>query len=290
MPVTSASDKIVSNQQFQRARCLAVELAGIELADRHHDLLERRSQRAGIRDSAAMESLLAGAEAGEETASQQLVQLLTTKFTGFFRQPHHFEAAAAHAQAKAAERGSARMWSAAAATGEEPWSLAMAILEKFNSPEPAVRILATDLDAEALLVAQRGEYGESAVRTLERSRRERFFVANNDARNWSVVSELRNLAEFRLLNLVSPKWDIEGPFDVIFCRNVLMYLESSRRTDVLSRIASLTASDGLLMLDPAEHLGNGVQFFKVAGHGIYSLRHDVRQTIARPSYQLPTKS
>lgn len=262
---------MLSNQQFDRTRRLALSLAGIELAERHRELLDRRSKRVGISDSAALDLLLQAAEEGEPTARQQLVCLLTTKHTGFFRHPVHFKIAADHAFRAARQSGRASLWSTAAATGEEPYSLAMALIEGFRSEAPPASILATDIDVEALAFAQRAEYGKAALAALEPERRDRF-LSQSAVGRWSIASELRRLVEFREMNLTNMEWEVEGPFDVILCRNVLMYLEPCHRYAVLERLASLLAPDGLLMLDPAEHLGKAAHLFTPDANGAYSRR------------------
>src|SRR5262245_36486361 len=161
---------MLSDQQFDRTRRLALSLTGIELVERHRELLVRRSQWLGIRDSAELDSLLDAAERRETTATQQLLCLLTTKFTGFFRHPQHFKIAAEHALQVVRERGRARLWSAAAATGEEPYSLAMALIEVFQRDNPPASILATDLEVDALAVGQRAEYTELALQALSPAR------------------------------------------------------------------------------------------------------------------------
>ena len=123
-------------EQFDRTRKLALRLAGIELCDRHRELLGSRGRRLGIRDTAGIEALLGAAEEGDPLASRQLIGLVTTNFTGFFRHPRHFELAAEHALWAAHRRGRARLWSAAAATGEEPYSIAMALIEAFRRDDP----------------------------------------------------------------------------------------------------------------------------------------------------------
>ena len=260
---------ILSNQQFDRTRRLALSLAGIELVERHRELLGRRSRRHGVLDSAGLDSLLDAVEEGEAPARQKLLCLLTTKFTGFFRHPRQFDIAAEHALRAAQHRGRARLWSAAAATGEEPYSLAMALIEMCGREDPPATILATDVDASALAVAQQGEYGEAALRGLEPARHERFLRNTSVARRWGIAPALRCLVEFRALNLASLAWPVEGPFDVIFCRNVLMYLEACHRYAVLERMASLLAPDGLLMLDPAEHLGKAAHLFIPQADAVY---------------------
>jgi len=261
---------MLSNQQFDRTRRLALSLAGIELAERHRELLERRGRRLGIIDDAGLDSLLRSAEQGEPNARRRLLGLLTTKFTGFFRHPVHFKIAAEHALRAARQHTRARLWSTAAATGEEPYSLAMALIEVFGCDNPPASILATDIDVDAMAFAQQGEYGEPALRALEPKRRERFLCNSSAVGRWAIAPAARRLVEFRTLNLTSVDWSLAGPFDVILCRNVLMYLEACHRYAVLERMASLLAPDGLLMLDPTEHLGKAAHLFIPDADGAYS--------------------
>jgi chemotaxis protein methyltransferase CheR len=253
-------------------RRLALNLAGIELVARHRELLARRSPKLGILDSAGLDTLLDAVEAGDATARQKLVCLLTTKFTGFFRQPRQFEIAARHVLQVAEHRGRARLWSAGAATGEEPYSLAMALIEASHDDEPPASILATDVDMDALAVAQRGEYGAAALRALEPQRRERFLQEVGGAGRWTIVPAVRRLVQFRPLNLISEIWTVEGEFDVILCRNVLMYLEACYRYAVLERIATLLAPDGLLIIDPTEHLAKAGCLFTREAEAVYRSR------------------
>lgn len=260
---------MLTTEQFDRTRRLASSLAGIELVERHRNLLHRRSRRLGIRDDAGLDALLDAAEEGKSSATQQLLCLLTTKFTGFFRHPRHFEIAAEHALQVTHQRGQARLWSAGTATGEEAWSLAMALIEVLQSDNPPISIFATDIDVEAVATAQRGEYGAASLQTLSQARRERFLSETTVSQRWCVTPAVRSRVEFRTLNLVSEKWPLEGLFDVIFCRNVLMYLEACHRYAALERMASLLAPDGLLILDPAEHLGQAAHLFGPGGDGVY---------------------
>jgi chemotaxis protein methyltransferase CheR len=298
---------MLTDQQFDRTRRLALRLTGINLFERHRELLDRRSRRLGMSDPGGFEALLHAAEDRDHGAGRQLIGLLTTNFTGFFRHPRHFHTAAEHALRAVHRRGVARLWSAAAATGEEPYSLAMALIEVFRCDDPPASILATDVDADALAVARRGEYEERVVRAAtarDRSRRgpathqvrppcsgdyeeremsglssERcahFFVRSEGAR-WSVTPAVRRLVEFCEVNVVERSWPVEGPFDVIFCRNVLMYLEACLRQAVLERMASLLAQDGLLMLDPTEHPGPAGSWFRPVADGVYSRRRESSQ-------------
>ncbi len=230
----------------------------------------------GIVDAAGFDELLGAAEEGSAVAVQRIIGLFTTKHTGFFRTPRHFEIAAMRALSAAREGRQARFWSAAAATGEEPYSLAMALVEAFGSEDPPATILATDIDVEALACAQRGEYGEASLKALAPARRERFLRQTDDGRRWRIDCAPRRLVEFCAVNLAGAVWAVEGPFDVIFCRNALMYLEASRRQAALERMASLLAPDGLLILDPAEHVGAAGGLFCLEPDGLYTLRRERR--------------
>jgi len=269
---------MLTSAQFEQAQRLALRLAGIELVDRHREILYCRSVRLGIldgngSDGNGLDALLRAAEEGDETASQRLVSLFTTNLTGFFRHAAQFNLAAQHVLRAVQRRRQARCWSTAAATGEEPYSLAMALTDIFRDEEPRVTILATDIDVEALEVARRGEYSVRALTGLNAELLERFFT-EMATQHWSIRPMVKRLVEFDALNLVDVAWlNIEGPFDVIFCRNVLMYLESSYRYSVIERLASLLAPDGLLILDPTEHLAKAGHFFEpAAGEGVYSRR------------------
>jgi chemotaxis protein methyltransferase CheR len=260
----------LTDEQFERARRLALRLAGIELFDRHRELLERRGAQLVAGD--AVDAWLARAEAGDADACRRLIELLTTNVTAFFRHPWHFDQAAEHALWTVHRRGPARLWSAAAATGEEPYSLAMSVIDVFRCDDPAVTILATDIDETALAVARDAEYGGKALAALPPAHHAQFVGEPTAGGRRRLAPAVRRLVEFQRLNLTELVWPIDGTFDVVFCRNVLMYLDACHRYAVLERIASLLEPGGLLLLDPAEHLGGAAQLFVSRGNGVYSRR------------------
>jgi len=216
----------ITNEQFDRVRRLSLSLAGIVLAERHRELLVNRCRRLKIDDPASLNELLIAAERGDEPASQRLIGLLTTSYTGFFRNPWHFDIAAEHALWAIHQRGRARLWSAAAATGEEPYSLAIALIDAARRNDPPVTILATDINPQVLKHAQRGEYAEASLCSLAPDQRARFFSDSAGPGRWRISDVACRLIEFLQLNLNSEVWPVEGPFDVVFCRNLLMYLET----------------------------------------------------------------
>ncbi|MBC8002190.1 MAG: chemotaxis protein CheR, partial [Opitutaceae bacterium] len=222
---------MLTSEQFNRTRRLALLLAGIDLFDRHQELLGRKLRRQGIHHSAEIDALLLDVEAGDSSARRQLIGLLTTNFSGFFRHPQHFDLAAEHALRAVHRRGAARLWSAAASTGEEPYSLAMSLVDVFQRDNPPVTILATDIDEDALEVARQGVYGDFTLNALTKCHRTGFFKLI-DATRWQIIPEARKLVKFRSLNLTDVVWPVIGPFDVVLCRNVLMYLDAAHRYSV----------------------------------------------------------
>ena len=202
---------MLTNEQFDQTRRLALRLAGIELFERHREVLERRIAGSGSTTGRLRYAAQRG-RGGRPRAGRQLIGLLTTHFTGFFRHPRHFDIAAEHALWAVHRRGTARLWSAAAATGEEPYSLAMALIDIFRRNNPPVTILASDIDEDALAVARQGEYAEPALSRLEADHRTRFFNQTADRRHWRISQAARDLVEFRVLNLTDAAWPLDGPF------------------------------------------------------------------------------
>jgi len=260
----------LTDEQFERARRLALRLAGIELLDRHRELLERRGVE--LVAGPAVDQWLARAEAGDRDACRQLIELLTTNVTAFFRHPWHFDQAAEHALWTVHRRGPARLWCAAAATGEEPYSLAMSLIDVFRRDDPAVTILATDIDETALAVARDAEYSGTALAALVPRHHAQFVGEATASGRRRLATAVRRLVTFQRLNLAEIAWPIDGTFDVVFCRNVLLYLDASHRYAVLERVASVLEPGGLLLLDPTEHLGGADLLFVSRGHGVYSRR------------------
>lgn len=160
------------------------------------------------------------------------------------------------------------MWCAAVATGEEAYSLAMGLIEAFEQDDPPATIVATDINTESLAIAEQGEYKQRTLQGLTPTQCTRF-LSEKTPGTWSVAPAVRALVEFGALNLVDEPWPFNQPFDVIFCRNVLMYLESGHRHAVIERIATLLAPEGLLIIDPTEHLGRARHLFAPGHDGCF---------------------
>jgi chemotaxis protein methyltransferase CheR len=261
-----------TDRDFARARALIRERAGIALADAKRDLvysrLARRVRTLGLRGVGEYLDLLER-EGGDEW--QSFVNALTTNLTAFFREPHHFPILAEHLRARGR---AARVWCAAASTGEEPWSLAMTAVETFGTWKPPVSVLASDIDTAVLEQGERGVYAADRVERMDPQRRSRFFLRGTgpNAGRVRVRSELRPLVVFRRINLLDAgAWPVDAPVDAIFCRNVMIYFDKPTQLAVLERFAPLLAADGLLFAGHSESLHHAAHLFRLCGKTVYGL-------------------
>jgi chemotaxis protein methyltransferase CheR len=208
---------------------------------------------------------------GDEALLQRIVDAMTNNETSFFRDRLPFERLKREwlpdLMARRAETRRLRIWSAACSTGQEPYSIAMALAEMGEALAGwSVEILATDISERALATARRGVYSQfEAQRGLSTQR----LLRNFDQREglWRIRDELRTNISFRKLNLLEG-FRGEKPFDIVFCRNVLMYFEPQVKRDVLARLADAIAEDGRLVLGAAETIGDAdPRFTPVAPDG-----------------------
>jgi chemotaxis protein methyltransferase CheR len=264
------------NEDFEALRKLVKELTGINLTDQKRELvygrLARRLRALRLRSFVEYRELLAS-DGGKEIG--ELCNAITTNLTSFFRESHHFEYLREHVlQARAAERHASRrirIWSAGCSTGEEPYSLAMTILESL--PELRswdIKILATDLDSDVLARAQRGIYTADRVKNLGPQRLGRFFVERRgrDGPCYEVIPELMSLITFKQLNLMH-HLPMKGPLDVIFCRNVVIYFDKDTQRELFARVAHLQRHGNLLFLGHSESLFKVSESYSPIGKTIY---------------------
>ena len=198
---------------------------------------------------------------------------LTTNVTAFFREAHHFEhlhdIVLPTFSGDGGPKRKVRIWSAACSSGEEPYSLALTIL-KSGQPRPGqdLKILATDLDSKMLEVCQKGQYPIEVLDAIPPNYGENILLADADGKHCQVPMKAKNLISFRRLNLTRP-WPFKGPFDVIFCRNVLIYFDMPTKKNIVDRMVNILTPGGVLYLGHSEsRLGNH-PLLTTEGHTIY---------------------
>jgi chemotaxis protein methyltransferase CheR len=263
---------------FERVRGLIYQRAGISLADSKQEMVySRLARRLRANGIASFASYLDALEAGRMPAEwESFTNALTTNLTSFFREAHHFPLLAEHAlKARASHGGPLTIWCSASSTGEEPYSIAMTVCEAFDTLTPPVQIIATDIDTNVLATASAGVYPIERVDKMEQARLRRFFLKGKGAQEGlvRVRPELRQLITFRQLNLLADGWDVKGPFDVIFCRNVMIYFDKATQRKILSRFVPLMKPDALLFAGHSENFLYVSDSLRLRGKTVYELNH-----------------
>jgi len=265
-------DLVFTDRDFTRIRRLIHRRAGIVLAEHKRQMvysrLARLVKRHGFDLFADYIDLLE--HRGDAEEWQLFINALTTNLTAFFREAHHFEALAKHLASLPPRP--IRIWCCAASTGEEPYSIAMVIQEVLGQRVNA-KVLATDIDTEALAQAERGIYPKGVVARLDNQRMKRFFLRGRGSREGAVRvrPEVVAMVEFKHLNLIDPVWPVAGPFDAIFCRNVMIYFDRETQERILSRFVPLLRPDGLLFAGHSESFSYLSDAFRLRGQTVYSL-------------------
>ena len=246
-------------QTFEKFKDLVYEKSGIALGPQKVALVSTRiAKRMRALNITEHEDYLRFVLNDE--SSIELVHLLdsiSTNFTSFLREPAHFELLAALvAQWDIKKQPRFRIWCAASSTGEEPYSLAITVLEALGGHHPDFRILATDLSTQALEIAKRGEYPASRLEPLPRVQRDKYFsmIGGGPDPTYRVGDDVRKLITYHRLNLAEPPFPMKGPMDVVFCRNVMIYFDTAVRTALLNDIHRLLKPGGYLMVGHSESL------------------------------------
>lgn len=244
---------------FERFRDLIYDRSGITLGPTKKALVTsrigKRMRTLGIEEAGQYLRAVLEDPDGDELV--QLLDAISTNVTSFFREPQHFhflERRFGELQASGQKRF--RIWCAAASTGEEPYTIAMTICDRMQVPPPDVKILATDISTRVLAVAREGQYDEERVQGIPESLRARWFPRVGDGATvlYRAQPALRNLLSFARLNLIEQPYPMKGPFDLIFCRNVMIYFDPTVKQGLLREFYRLLRPDGHLIVGHAESL------------------------------------
>lgn len=263
----------LTTADFERVRQLIYQRAGISLhAGKQamvYSRLSRRLRETRHGDFSSYLQWLERASGPEgELEWQEFVNCLTTNLTAFFREEHHFHALVDDLRARAARP--IRLWCNAASTGEEPYSLAMTVVETLGI-SAQVKLVCSDIDTKVLATAQRGVYpAESRGLSAERLKRHFMRGTGANAGQIRIKPELARLIEFRPFNLMSPSWSSLGePFDLVFCRNVMIYFDAPTQRKVLERMHAAMKPGGLLYVGHSENFTDSRDLFRLRGKTIY---------------------
>ena len=267
---------VFSDRHFQTLRQWAMRLAGISLSDAKRELVYGRIvRRIRAMRLAGFDAYCELLENNPEQEVGAFINAITTNLTSFFREDHHFQFVSQtlvpYWQRTREPNARLKVWSAGCSTGEEPYSLAMTLLESLPAPMGrALKILATDIDTDVLASAAEGVYDAERVQGIDQSRLQRWFLRGKSPveNKVRVIPELQKVIDFRHLNLMTP-WPFKGPLDLIFCRNVVIYFDKETQRRLFQRFSELLAPDGHLVIGHSETLYGVSEEFDLVGRTIY---------------------
>jgi chemotaxis protein methyltransferase CheR len=261
----------LSDAEFAQVRRLIYEHAGISLSDSKREMVySRLARRLRDRGLQSFRDYLQLLEQNDAEEWELFTNALTTNLTSFFRESHHFPLLAEHIGRLPAGRP-VLLWCAASSTGEEPYSMAMTMVDLYGSFKTPVKILATDVDTNVLSAAASGVYARERVERLTPAQLKRFFQSGTGANadKVRVREELREMVTFRQLNLLDKTWPIRGPFDAIFCRNVMIYFDKDTQYEILRKFVPLMRPEALLFAGHSESFYHAADLFKSRGKTVY---------------------
>ncbi|MBL4762592.1 MAG: protein-glutamate O-methyltransferase [Gammaproteobacteria bacterium] len=265
-----------TQKDFDRLRKISIEHTGIVVTDDKFDMfytrLARRIRALSIGSFSEYCDFL---EANMDTELHELVNSVTTNLTAFFREQHHFDYLKDEYIPQLIKKNKTnhriRIWSAGCSTGEESYSIAMTLIQAIpNYKSWDIKILATDIDSNVLATASTGVYNEDRIDGLDSDLIQQFFQKGRGAHEGTVriSQEVRNFVSFKKLNLLK-EWPMKQRFDIIFCRNVVIYFDAPTKTVLVERYADILRDEGRLFMGHSESLMRITDKFDLIGHTVY---------------------
>jgi chemotaxis protein methyltransferase CheR len=262
-----------TSADFDRVQALIYQRAGISLHDGKHAMvysrLSRRLRETGYQ---SFRDYLGWLETHDGPEWQEFINALTTNLTSFFREQHHFEILASHLKSKPATTAW-RVWCNAASTGEEPYSIVMTAMDALG-PKADFKLMASDIDSKVLASAARGVYRLDSIKGIDAASLQRFFMRGKGANEGMarVRPELQRFIEFLSVNLIRDDWPFREHFDVVFCRNVMIYFDAPTQRKVLERIHRVMKPGSLLFVGHSENFNESRDLFVLRGKTVYERR------------------
>ncbi|MGJ8682718.1 CheR family methyltransferase [Paraglaciecola sp.] len=255
-------------QEFDKIRELLYQKTGIRLADSKDSMVYSRLARRLRALKLKTFSEYLGYLHSHPSEEQSFIDSLTTNLTSFFREKHHFPLLKDYIHR---HPGPLKIWCSASSTGEEPYSIAMTVVEAYGCFNPPVEIIASDIDTTVLQKAKQGVYSLDNVKNLSVEQKKRFFHKGVGANQGKVrvVPELAKMVTFQQINLTHNKWALKGPIDVIFCRNVMIYFDKPTQLEILTRMVRLMPKTGIYIAGHSETFAGAGHLVTPLGNTIY---------------------
>lgn len=262
-----------TNAHFSKVKSDLYEYAGIVLADHKKEMaynrLVRRLRSLGLE---GFDDYFSYIDLNPQEFSE-FINALTTNLSGFFRERHHFDfiKSTVVTQLALLEHQPIRIWSAGCSSGEEAYSIAIALAQSLpNLDQLDLKILATDIDSSVLKAAQLGIYDIDRVADLGVDTLHKYFLKGVGSRvgKAQVVDLIKNIVSFKHLNLIN-EWPMQGAFDFIFCRNVMIYFNRETQQELINNFYRYLKPDGYLFVGHSEALAHHKSNFSLIGKTIY---------------------
>jgi chemotaxis protein methyltransferase CheR len=266
-----------SPRDFDRVRKLIHARAGISLNETKENMvysrLARRLRTLRRHDFGGYLDWLE--QTPDAVEWQEFVNALTTNLTSFFREGHHFPVLADLLRARR-NQSELSIWCSACSTGEEAYSIAMTAYDALPGTASRVRILASDIDTNVLDHARAGEYELERIERLDPGVKHRHFLRGKGAHEGRVRvrPELRAMLSFQRVNLLDARWPVQGPFDAIFCRNVMIYFDKPTQLRILEKFCPLLKPGGLIFVGHSENFYHARDLVVLRGKTVYQRAND----------------
>jgi len=266
--MSSQKEFVYSQKDFDAVRKRLYQISGIKLGDSKDSMvysrLARRLRALKIQSFDAYLKYI-NAHPAERT---EFVNALTTNLTSFFREPHHFKILSDYVLK---HRGKLKIWCAASSTGEEPYSIAMTVVESLGGFNHSVEIIASDIDSNVLETAAKGIYKYERVKDLSPRHLKQFFYRGVGSKSGlvKVVPELRAMIRYKNINLTDKVWDIGNDIDIIFCRNVMIYFDKPTQLVILKKMINRMNPKGIYVAGHSENFAGASDLVKALGNTVY---------------------
>lgn len=265
----------LTDEEFEHFRAVVYEETGIHMSEMKRALLQsrllRRLRALNLHDYASYRRYF------DEHYHDELIHFInvvTTNKTDFFREDQHFDFMMNEVLPGFVEKGQEhiRIWSAGCSTGEEPYSIGMTIREFYEDRHfPDVKILATDIDTQVLETAMKGIYKSESLQDMDAAFARKYFLKGSGENSgfFRIKDPVSSLITFKRLNLLEFNYPMKGPFDLIFCRNVIIYFDKPTQKKLFEYLYGFLADDGYLCIGHSENLSVVTDKFKCIGRTIY---------------------
>lgn len=265
---------LLTDDDFRTISEMVKAKVGIVLAEHKKQMvyarLAKRLRQLGMANFKEYIKYISGSDGDAEIVN--FVNAITTNLTSFFREPHHFQHLGLQLKAMAASQKRIRIWSAGCSAGPEPYSIAITAMENIpNISSIDFKILATDIDTNMVNTAANGQYEGKMTDGLSPQIRDKYASAVTDERGrqcYRMKDSLKSLISFKPLNLLE-SWPMKGPFDIIFCRNVVIYFDKPTQRILFDRYAAMIKDRGWLYIGHSESLHGVSDRFRLDGRTTY---------------------